>query len=96
MLPVFIGHGAPADVERSFPLLTTVGEQAAAGANAGIVEQEMDLVGCPLLGDFIAKTLELILDRKIRDMGRHTLTLLVFFRLAQSLGLRHRVFRHIA
>jgi hypothetical protein len=56
----------------------------------------MDLVGCPLRGDFIAKTLELILDRKIRDMSRHTLTLLVFFRLAQSLGLSHRVFRHIA
>src|SRR4030081_3231780 len=36
---------APADVEGSFPLLPGVGEQAAAAPDAGIVEQQMDLVG---------------------------------------------------
>ena len=36
---------APANAKGPFPLLTRVGEQAAAAANAGVVEQQMDLVG---------------------------------------------------
>jgi hypothetical protein len=38
---------APADVEGALPLIARAGEQAAAAADAGIVEQQMDLVGCP-------------------------------------------------
>ena len=41
---------APADVEGALPLLAGIGEQAAAAADAGIVEQQMDLVGRLLLG----------------------------------------------
>ena len=46
---------APADVEGTLPLLAGIGEQAAAAADAGIVEQQMDPVGRLLLGQLIAK-----------------------------------------
>ena len=48
---------APADVEGALPLLPGVGEQAAATADAGIVEQEMDPVGLLLLDQLVAKAL---------------------------------------
>src|ERR1700739_3064563 len=35
---------APADIEGPFPLLARMGEQAPATADAGIIEQQMDLV----------------------------------------------------
>src|SRR5205823_6898463 len=43
----------PADVEGALPLLPAVGEQAAAAADPGIVEQQMDLVGRLLLDQFV-------------------------------------------
>src|SRR2546423_9064863 len=43
----------PADVERSFPLLPRVGEKAAAAPDAGIIEQQVDLVGGLLLDDLV-------------------------------------------
>src|ERR1700722_14812216 len=36
---------APADIEGPFPLLARIGEQAAATADASIIEQQMNLVG---------------------------------------------------
>ena len=62
-------NAAPADVEGPFPLLAGVGEQAAAAADAGVVEQQMDLVGGLLLGDFVAEARELLLDRRRRRHG---------------------------
>src|SRR6202035_4207703 len=41
---------APADVEGFFPLVTRVGEEAAATADAGVVEEEIDLVGALPIG----------------------------------------------
>src|ERR1700739_2876164 len=46
---------APADVEGALPLLARIGEQAAAASDAGIVEQEMDLVGLLLLDELVAE-----------------------------------------
>ena len=39
---------APADVERPLPLLAAVGDHAAAAADAGVVEQQVDPVGAVL------------------------------------------------
>ena len=58
---------APADVEGPFPLLPRVGEHAAAAADAGIVEQQMDPVGRLLLGELVTKALELVLDRDVGE-----------------------------
>jgi hypothetical protein len=81
---------APADSKSPLPLLAGAGEQAAAAADAGVVEQQMDLVGLVLLGDLVAEAQEL---RFVRDVGevrgdpqslRHPLD------LAKPLGFRHR------
>src|SRR5271166_2790571 len=45
---------APADVEGPFPRLAAVGEHAAPATDAGIVEQQMDLVRCLLFRDLVA------------------------------------------
>ena len=87
---------APANIKSLFPLLARVGKQAAAATDAGIVEQEMDLVGRLLLGQFIAKTYELVLDRDIGDMGGDAQALRQLFDFAQPLGLRHRLGRYVA
>ena len=87
---------APADVEGALPLLARIGEQAAATADAGVVEQQMDLVGRLLLGQFIAKTLELVLDRDVGDMRGDAQPLRQLLHLAQPLGLGHRLGRHVA
>src|ERR1035437_9294975 len=87
---------APADVEGLFPLLPGVGEQAAAAADAGVVEQQMDLVGRLLLDDLIAEALELVLDRDVGDMGGDAQALRQFLDLAKPLGLRHRISGDIA
>ena len=58
----------PADVEGSFPLLAGIGEQTAAAADAGIIEQQVDLVGGLLLDDLVTEARQLILDRDVGDM----------------------------
>jgi hypothetical protein len=87
---------APADIEGALPLLSRVGEQAAAAADAGVVEQKVDPVGLLLLGELVAESLEMILDRDVGDMGRDALALRQLFELAQLLGLGHRGFRDVA
>jgi exodeoxyribonuclease-3 len=87
---------APADVEGLFPLLPGVGEQAAAAANAGIVEQQMNPVGSLLLGEFVAKAQQLIFDGNVGDMGGDAQALRQFFHLAQPPGFRHSTCRDIA
>ncbi|MGY4488546.1 hypothetical protein ACVWWR_007737 [Bradyrhizobium sp. LM3.2] len=73
---------APADVEGALPLLARVGEQAAAATDAGVVEQEMDPIGLLLLGELVAKSLQMILDRDVGDMGRDAQALRQFLDLA--------------
>src|SRR5271163_3635388 len=57
---------APAHVEGSFPLLAAMGEHAAAAADTGIIEEEMDLVGAVALGGLVAKSLDL---RRVGHVG---------------------------
>ena len=57
---------APAHIECLFPFLTAMGEHAAAAADTGIVEEEMDLVGAVTLGDLVAKFLDL---RRVGHVG---------------------------
>src|SRR5882762_9978588 len=80
---------APADVEGALPLLARIGEQAAAAADAGIVEQQMDLVGRLLLDQLVAKTLEMSLDRDVGDMRGDAKALRQLFCLAHALGFGH-------
>src|SRR5690348_7361412 len=61
---------APADVERPFPLLAAMREHAAAAADTGIVEEEMDLVCAVTLGDLVAIPLDLRLVRHVGEMSR--------------------------
>ncbi len=56
----------------------------------------MDLVGRLLLDQLIAKTLEMVLDRDVGDMGGDAQALRQLFRLAQPLGLGHRLHRNVA
>jgi hypothetical protein len=87
---------APADVEGFFPLLTGVGEQAAATADTGVVEQQMDPVGGLLLDQFIAEAQQLVLHGNVGDVGGDAQALRQLFHLAQPLGFRHRARRYIA
>src|SRR6267142_539065 len=89
-------NAAPADVEGLFPLLARVGEQAAAAADAGVVEQQMDLVGRLLLGELITEAQQLILNRDVGDMRGDAQALRQLFHLAKPLGFRHRSCRDIA
>src|SRR5438105_7015215 len=59
---------APADVEGALPFLAAVRKHAAAAADPGIVEQEMDLVGVVMPRDVVAEPRDLRLVRYIRDM----------------------------
>src|SRR6516225_366307 len=56
----------------------------------------MDLVGLLLLGELVAKALEMVLYRDVGDMRRHAQALRQFLGLAEPLGLGHRGFRNIA
>src|SRR6516225_8236897 len=46
---------APADVERALPFVAAVGNHAAAAADTGVVEQQVDLVGLVPVGNLVAK-----------------------------------------
>ena len=87
---------APAHVERPFPLLAAMGEHAAAAADTGIVEEEMDLVGPVPLGDFVAKSLDLRRVGHIGEMRRDAQALLQPRRLAKLPRFRHPLFGDIA
>jgi hypothetical protein len=56
----------------------------------------MDLVGRLLLDQFVAKALEMVLDRDVGDVGGDAQPLRQLFRLAQPLGLGHRLHRDVA
>jgi hypothetical protein len=57
---------APADVERAFPFVAAIGNHAAAAADTGVVEQQVDLVGLVTVGNLVAKPLDL---RPVSDIG---------------------------
>ena len=48
-------HAAPADVERALPHGAVVGDDGAAAADAGVVEQQVDVIGLVLGDDGIAE-----------------------------------------
>src|SRR5882762_8810598 len=50
---------APADVERALPFVAAIGNHAAAAADTGVVEQQVDLVGLVTVGNLVAKPLDL-------------------------------------
>ena len=87
---------APAHIERLFPLLTAMGEHAAAPTDTGIVEEEMELVGAVTIGDIVAKSLDLRRLGHIGEMRGDPQALRQPRRLAQPPGFRHPFFRDVA
>jgi len=73
-----------------------VGDHAAAAADTGIVEEEMDLIGAETLGDLVAKSLDLRLVGHIGEMRRDTQALRQPRRFAQPPGFRHPLFGDVA
>jgi hypothetical protein len=71
-------------------------EHAPAAADTGIVEEEMDLVGALMLGDLVAKSLDLRRVGHIGEMGGDAQPLRQPRRLAKPLGFRHSLFGDIA
>ena len=61
-----------------------------------LLNKQMDLVGRLLLDQLIAKTLEMSLDRDVGDMRGDAKALRQLFRLAQPLGLGHRLQGNVA
>ena len=86
----------PADVEGALPFRALVRDHAAAAADAGVVEQQMDLVGVVLLGDLGGEALDVIFVGDVGDMGGDAQALRQALDLAQPLGLGHRRRRHVA
>src|SRR5262249_36038819 len=85
-----------ADVEGALPFAAFMREHAAAAADAGVVEQEMDPVGVLLTGDLIGEALDVLLVGDVGQMGGDAQPLRQPFELAQPLGLGHRGGRHAA
>src|SRR6266446_168550 len=61
---------APADVERALPFVAAIGNHAAAAADTGVVEQQVDLVGLVAVGNLVAKPLDLRPVGDISDVCR--------------------------
>src|SRR5207244_8290105 len=79
---------APADVERALPFVAAVGHHAAAAADTGVVEQQVDLVGLVTVGNLVAKPLDLRPVGDIDDVRRDAQPLRQSRRLAQPLRFR--------
>src|SRR6516164_5096409 len=87
---------APADVERALPFVAAVGNHAAAAANTGVVEQQVDVVGLVTVGNLVAKALDLRPVGDIDDVRRDAQPLRQSRRLAQPLRFRHAGRRDVA
>ena len=87
-------HAVPAHRERRVPLRAIFGDEAAATADASIVEQQVDVVGVMLVRHVVAEAQPLRLVRHVGDERRHeragrcTLD-------RDGLRLFERVFRHV-
>src|SRR6516225_9803583 len=86
----------PADVERALPFVAAVGNHAAAAADTGVVEQQVDLVGLVTVGNLVAKALDLRPVGDIDDVRRDPQPLRQSRRLAQSLRFRQAGRRDVA
>ena len=60
----------PVDRERLVPLLAITGDEAAATADAGVVEQQIDVVGVVLFDDRIVESLHRVFVGHVADVGR--------------------------
>ncbi len=87
---------APADVEGPLPLFARIIDETAAPGDAGVVEQQVDLVGVQLLGDLALKPLHLGLVRHVGDVRGDARALGLAVGLAQPRGFRHGGCGHIA
>src|SRR5215467_10386534 len=87
---------APADVERALPFVAAVGHHAAATADTGVVEQQVDLVGLVTVGNLVAKPLDLRLVSDIDDVRRDAQALRQSRRHAQPLRFRQAGRRDVA
>ena len=75
---------APADVERALPFVAVIGNHAAAAADTGVVEQQVDLVGLVAVGNLGAKPLDLRPVGDIGDVRRNAQPLLIHRMSAQG------------
>src|SRR5262249_61968564 len=66
---------APAGVERALPCVAAIGNHAAAAADTGVVEQQVDLVGLVAVSKLVAIPLELRPVGDIRVVCREPLRL---------------------
>src|SRR6202043_3988947 len=87
---------APADVEHALPFVAAVGNHAAAAADTGVVEQQMDLVGLVTVGNLVAKPLDLRPVGDIDDVCRDAQSLRQSRRLTQPLRFRQAARRDVA
>jgi hypothetical protein len=82
---------APAYVEGPLPFVAAVGDHAAAAADTGVVEQQMDLVGVVAVCDLIAKSLYLRRVGHVGDVCGDAQVLRQSGGFAETLRLRHPV-----
>src|SRR5437660_6359365 len=87
---------APADVERALPFVAAIGNHAAAAADTGVVEQQVDLVGLVAVGNLVAKPLDLRPVGDIGDVRRDAQPLRQSRRVAEPLRFRQAGRRDIA
>src|SRR5690606_39198849 len=64
-------HTPPADPEGAFPLRPVVGDEAAATADAGVVEHEVDVVGGVAVDHLVAERDDLFLHRDVAEVVGH-------------------------
>ena len=76
--------------------LAVVHDHAAAAADAGIVEQQMDLVGVLLAGNLACEAIHLLFVRDVGHVRGDPKALRQALDLAQPLGLGHRRRRDVA
>ena len=80
---------APADVEGPLPALPRVGDDRAAAADAGVVEEIVDVVGRQRRHDIVPERRHLSLVRDVGDVADHLDPLRQTVLLAQAQGLGH-------
>jgi hypothetical protein len=86
----------PADVECPLPFLAAVDDEAAAAADTGIIEQQMDPVGGVTVGDLGAEALHLREVGHVGNMRRDAQALRQPRRLAEPNGFPHPLGSKIA
>ena len=67
--PAAVVDAAPADLERAVPLLAAGEDEAAAAADAGVVEHEVHVVGVVLGDHLVAEALHVGLDADVAAVG---------------------------